>query len=182
MPRQESLKCRLCIGRGGRLTNIFYENDDAEQLVREAIEELLELKVVREGNNPWFICYECFKIVTDFYMFKQQCHENRLILEMQAEKKQEERNIGRAKGHLEDAESHMSSDEEVDIEEEGGAKIPLMEGRLEEVLQVQDNGQKQDGPVKDAAGTGLHVCQFCNKFLVNNSGDYSVHIIFENMD
>ncbi|XP_071445687.1 zinc finger protein 233-like [Hetaerina americana] len=179
MPRQESLKCRLCLGSGGPLTNIFCENDDAEQLVREAIEELLELKVVREGSNPWFLCYQCFKIVTDFYMFKQQCHENNLILERQAEKKQEERNIGRSRGHLEDAESHMSSDEEINIKEEGDADIPQMVGRLEEeVLQVQDSYPKQDGSGENVVDTLLHVCQFCDKVFAQNEllTDHVMHI------
>ncbi|XP_071447462.1 zinc finger protein 436-like [Hetaerina americana] len=90
MPRHESLKCRLCLSRGGRFTNIFYENNDAEKLVREAIEELLELKVVRERSNPWLLCYKCFKLLTDFYMFKQQCHENYHLLNRQRTKRHAE--------------------------------------------------------------------------------------------
>ncbi|XP_071454443.1 uncharacterized protein [Hetaerina americana] len=130
MPRQESLKCRLCLGRGGRLTDIFSENDDAEQLVREAIEELLELKVVMDRINPWFICYHCFKILTDFYMFKQQCYENNLLLERQTEKKQEDRNISLAKITV--------KKEEIDVEESEVIEIPASEEEVDNNIEIQE--------------------------------------------
>ncbi|XP_071454448.1 uncharacterized protein [Hetaerina americana] len=130
MPRQESLKCRLCLGRGGRLTDIFSENDDAEQLVREAIEELLELKVVMDRINPWFICYQCFKMLTDFYMFKQQCYENNLLLERQREKKQEDRNIGRAKITV--------KKEEIDVEESEVIEIPASKEEVDHNIEIQE--------------------------------------------
>ncbi|XP_071447408.1 zinc finger protein 320-like [Hetaerina americana] len=100
MPRHESLKCRLCLHSGGRFTNIFYENNHAEKLVREAIEELLELKVVRDRSNPWLLCYQCFKLLTDFYVFKQKCRENNLLLERQRKNNREERLPCRSKRNL----------------------------------------------------------------------------------
>ncbi|XP_071452272.1 uncharacterized protein [Hetaerina americana] len=140
MSRQESLKCRLCLGRGGRLTNIFSENDDAEQLVREAIEELLELKVVRDGINPWFICYQCFKILTDFYMFKQQCYENNLILERQAENKHEEGNISRSK---------FTVKREMEVEELEIIKSPVSKEEVDHNIQIEEGTSLKD-PLEDA--------------------------------
>ncbi|XP_071445632.1 uncharacterized protein [Hetaerina americana] len=136
MARQESLKCRLCFGRGGRLTNIFSENDDAEQLVREAIEELLELKVVRDGSHPWFICYQCFKILTDFYMFKQQCYENSLILERQTEIKLEEGNISRAKITV--------KREKIDVEDPEFIEIPAIKDEVDHNIQIQEGTSLED--------------------------------------
>ncbi|XP_071447426.1 uncharacterized protein [Hetaerina americana] len=118
--------------------------------------------------NPWFICYQCFKILTDFYMFKQQCYENNLTLERQTEYKLEEGNICREKITMkremmdvvkpEDIEIPASQDEvnhynqiqedssveitvkreKVDIEESEVIEIPARKEEVDHNIQIQE--------------------------------------------
>ncbi|XP_071439507.1 uncharacterized protein [Hetaerina americana] len=135
MPRQESFKCRLCLGRGGNFTNIVNAKNDAEKVVREAIEELLELKVVRDRSNPWKLCYQCFKTLTDFYMFKRQCRENNLELERQRIKNQEKTKLCR--GKVNRVQQITKRKEKVDVDNQE-VEIPFCRGEVNHNIKDQD--------------------------------------------
>ncbi|XP_071454427.1 gelsolin-related protein of 125 kDa-like [Hetaerina americana] len=92
--------------------------------------------VVMDRINPWFICYQCFKILTDFYMFKQQCYENNLLLERQTEKKQEDRNISLAKITV--------KKEEIDVEESEVIEIPASKEEVDHNIEIQEGTSLED--------------------------------------
>ncbi|XP_071442236.1 LOW QUALITY PROTEIN: zinc finger protein 271-like [Hetaerina americana] len=87
-------------------------------------------QVVMDRINPWFICYQCFKMLTDFYMFKQQCYENNLTLERQKKYKLEEGNISPEKVRVK--REKMDVGEPVDIE------IPASQDEVNHNIQIQE--------------------------------------------
>ncbi|XP_071445623.1 uncharacterized protein [Hetaerina americana] len=156
--------------------------------MRETIEELLELKVVRERNNPWLLCYKCFKFLTDFYMFKQQCRENHDLLNRQRTKKHGERKLRRTTRNLkakrESCEDINYSDEDIascqvvtraasKLQDSGSTslnntilKTGEMDDEEEEVVEIPASQGSMDQNVKIRDGTSLE----------GNSEDNELHL------
>ncbi|XP_071452270.1 GDNF-inducible zinc finger protein 1-like [Hetaerina americana] len=96
--------------------------------------------------------------------------------------------------------------EEMDVEEQEVVEIPASQGSMDQNMGIQevtsleaervvlsndneasgspgvdlvaDSGQKQGGPVEDAPGTALHVCQICSKVFAQRDllKDHVIHV------
>ncbi|XP_071454451.1 uncharacterized protein [Hetaerina americana] len=113
-----------------------HQDKDGSNSSKLARHDLNEFHVVRDGSHPWFICYQCFKILTDFYMFKQQCYENSLMLERQAENKHEERNISSSKITV--------KREKMDVEEPEIIVIPASKEEVDHNVHIQEGTLLED--------------------------------------
>ncbi|XP_071439822.1 zinc finger protein 84-like [Hetaerina americana] len=73
--------CRLCLFVGDQLMDIFEENESIDFIAQEAIEDLLQFKVVKETGCPWLMCLSCLEKLTEFRLFKRRCIECKFTFE-----------------------------------------------------------------------------------------------------
>ncbi|XP_071447411.1 uncharacterized protein [Hetaerina americana] len=78
--------CRLCLCGGGQFIDIFEEDNKLEFMVEKAIEDLLNLKVVKETMYPWLVCSPCLTKLTEFRLFKRRCVECQFVFQNRFEK------------------------------------------------------------------------------------------------
>ncbi|XP_071453462.1 zinc finger protein 135-like isoform X2 [Hetaerina americana] len=67
--------CRLCLSSCVTLINIFEEKEKFDIMLESTIEDLINIKVVRENDFPWLVCCTCVEKLNDFRIFKRQCTE-----------------------------------------------------------------------------------------------------------
>ncbi|XP_071445679.1 uncharacterized protein [Hetaerina americana] len=75
-PLPKSVLCRLCLYRSEFSIDIFDENGKHGYVAAEVIEDLLQLNVRREDGYPQWVCAKCLNKLTDFKVFKSQCHNS----------------------------------------------------------------------------------------------------------
>ncbi|XP_071442005.1 zinc finger protein 701-like [Hetaerina americana] len=67
--------CRLCLNSRGLLINVFGENRKLQIMLKKTIEDIIDVKVVEDGNCPWLVCSTCMEKLTEFRLFKRRCAE-----------------------------------------------------------------------------------------------------------
>ncbi|XP_046395410.1 uncharacterized protein LOC124162800 isoform X5 [Ischnura elegans] len=73
--------CRLCLCCSGSLLNIFMDNSPYESFVLEAVNNLLNYQIVKNGRLPWLICHSCLVRLSDFREFKIRCARSKLVFD-----------------------------------------------------------------------------------------------------
>ncbi|XP_071440492.1 zinc finger protein OZF-like [Hetaerina americana] len=67
--------CRLCLSSRGLLINVFSENSKLQIMLKNTIEDLIDVKVVQDANYSWLVCPNCMEKLTEFRLFKRRCAE-----------------------------------------------------------------------------------------------------------